>query len=156
MHVYKNEYPKNFICLGAFTLMESLLLGTCCTLIDGKIVLEALATTTAAATSLTGYTFWAAKRGKDFSYLEPILFPSLVAIVTIGLINMLIYPVPGIDSIVYNAFGALVFTGYMVLDTDNLIKRPRSDEYITVSINLYLGFLNLFLRFMVILSEMKE
>ncbi|XVF38576.1 hypothetical protein REPUB_Repub20aG0114000 [Reevesia pubescens] len=153
MHVYKNEYPKNFICLGAFTLMQSLMLGTCCALNDGKIVLEALATTTAAVTSLTGYTFWAAKRGKDFSYLGPILFPNLVALATISLINVFVYPVPGIDSIAYNACGALVFTGYMVLDTDNLIKRDRYDEYITASIHLYLDILNLFVRFMKILEN---
>ncbi|XVF66350.1 hypothetical protein PTKIN_Ptkin10aG0028200 [Pterospermum kingtungense] len=156
MYKYRTEYPKNFIALGTYTLMQSLLIGTCCAFTDGKIVLEALATTTAAVTSLTGYTFWAAKRGKDFSYLGPILFPNLVAMATIGLIHLLIYPVPGIHSIAYDAFGALVFTSYIVLNTDDLIKRHKHDEYIDASVSLYLDILNLFVKILSILSKMKK
>ncbi|OMO53814.1 Bax inhibitor 1-related protein, partial [Corchorus capsularis] len=87
MNVYKNEYPLNFITLGAFTLMQSLLVGSCCAFTDGRVVLEALATTAVAVTTLTSYTFSAAQRGKDFSILGPILFPTLVATVVIGLID---------------------------------------------------------------------
>lgn len=43
----------------------------------GKVVLEALILTSGVVSSLTAYTFWASKKGKDFSYLGPILFACL-------------------------------------------------------------------------------
>lgn len=46
----------------------------------GKIVLEALILTSAVVAGLTGYTFWASKKGKDFSYLGPFLFTSLIVL----------------------------------------------------------------------------
>lgn len=57
-------------------------------MVAGKIVLEALATTTAFVTSLTAYTFWDVMMGKDFSYLISIAFANLFAMATIGLINV--------------------------------------------------------------------
>lgn len=47
----------------------------------GRIVLEALVLTSAVVSALTGYTFWASKKGKDFSFLGPILFTSLVVLI---------------------------------------------------------------------------
>ncbi|KAJ7980157.1 BI1-like protein, partial [Quillaja saponaria] len=51
---YKDDYPKNIVSLGAFTLAMSLGVGTCCAVVDGKVVLEALSLTAAAVSSLTG------------------------------------------------------------------------------------------------------
>ena len=47
----------------------------------GRIVLEALILTSAVVSSLTGYTFWASKKGKDFSFLGPVLFASLIILI---------------------------------------------------------------------------
>ncbi|KAK8548696.1 hypothetical protein V6N13_054525 [Hibiscus sabdariffa] len=44
------------------------------------VALACLANTDAVVSSLTGYTFWASKNGKDFNYLGPILFSSLIII----------------------------------------------------------------------------
>ena len=61
----------------------------CCALVfAGKIVLEALILTSAVVCSLTGYTFWASKKGKDFSYLGPILFTSLFVLFLTGFIQV--------------------------------------------------------------------
>lgn len=54
----------------------------------GRIVLEALILTSAVVSSLTGYTFWASKKGKDFSYLGPILFSSLIILILTGFIQV--------------------------------------------------------------------
>lgn len=54
----------------------------------GKIVLEALILTSAVVSSLTGYTFWASKRGKDFSFLGPVLFASLIILILTGFIQV--------------------------------------------------------------------
>lgn len=41
---------------------------------------------------------------------------------------------------------ALVFCGYIVYDTDNIIKRHTYDQYILASVSLYLDIINLFLQ----------
>lgn len=56
--------------------------------IIGKIVLEALILTSAVVLSLTGYTFWASKRGQDFSFLGPILFASLNVLILTGFLQV--------------------------------------------------------------------
>ncbi len=47
---------------------------------------------------------------------------------------------------------AIVFCGYLVYDTDNLIKRFDYDDYIWAAIALYLDIINLFLALLTILG----
>jgi len=58
----------------------------CCN--AGKIVLEALVLTSAVVSSLTAYAFWASKKGKDFSYLGPLLFTCLFTLVLTGMMQV--------------------------------------------------------------------
>ena len=51
-------------------------------------MLEALILTSAVVSALTAYTFWASKKGKDFSYLGPILFTSLFVLILTGFIQV--------------------------------------------------------------------
>jgi len=57
-------------------------------MLSGKIVLEALILTSAVVCSLTGYTFWASKKGKDFSFLGPILFTALIILILTSFIQV--------------------------------------------------------------------
>lgn len=59
-----------------------------CFEITGRIVLEALVLTSAVVSALTGYTFWASKKGKDFSFLGPILFTSLFVLILTGFMQV--------------------------------------------------------------------
>lgn len=45
---------------------------------------------------------------------------------------------------IYSCVAAVVFSAFIVYDTDNLIKRYTYDEYVTASISLYLDIINLF------------
>lgn len=51
---------------------------------------------------------------------------------------------------VYGCIAAIVFCGYIIYDTDNLIKRYSYDEYIWASVALYLDIINLFLSLLAI------
>lgn len=55
----------------------------------GKIILEAAILTSVVVVSLTLYTFWAVKRGSDFSFLGPFLFASFLVLMAFGLIQVL-------------------------------------------------------------------
>ncbi|TYI38797.1 hypothetical protein ES332_A02G053900v1 [Gossypium tomentosum] len=152
LHVYHQKHPLNFIILGAFTVFLSLTVGVSCANTDGRIVLEALILTAAVVTSLTGYTFWASKNGKDFNYLGPILFTSLVILVLTSLIQMF-FPLGPTTTAIYGAISALVFCVFIVYDTNNLIKRFTYDDYILASATLYLDILNLFISIMRVLRS---
>lgn len=152
LHVYHQKHPVNLIILGLFTVSLSFLVGVSCANTDGKIVLEALILTSAVVCSLTGYTFWASKKGKDFSFLGPILFTSLIILILTSFIQVF-FPLGSTSTAIYGGISALIFCGYIVYDTDNLIKRFSYDEYILASAALYLDILNLFLAILRILSQ---
>ncbi|KAK2447714.1 BI1-like protein [Trifolium repens] len=149
---YQQKHPHNYILLGLFTLSISFTVGVTCANTDGKIVLEALILTSAVVSSLTGYAFYASKKGKDFSYLGPLLFTCLFTLVLTGMMQMF-FPLGPVSHAIYGGVGAMIFSAYIVYDTDNLIKRFTYDEYIGASVTLYLDILNLFLSILRILRE---
>ncbi|XP_010548892.1 PREDICTED: BI1-like protein [Tarenaya hassleriana] len=152
LHIYHQKHPLNLILLGLFTVSLSFTVGVTCANTDGRIVLEALILTLTVVASLTAYTFWAAKKGKDFSFLGPILFTSLIILIVTGFIQMF-FPLGPSSVAIYGGISALIFCGYIVYDTDNLIKRFTYDEYILASVALYLDILNLFLSILRVLRQ---
>lgn len=151
LYAYHQKHPVNLALLGLFTVVLSLTIGISCAYTKGRIVLEALILTAAVVFSLTGYTFWAAKKGKDFSFLGPILFSSLIVIILFGFIQVF-FPLGSLSTTIYGGLAALIFSGYIVYDTDNLIKRYTYDQYIWASVVLYLDILNLFLSLLQLLK----
>ncbi|KAG6428080.1 hypothetical protein SASPL_112329 [Salvia splendens] len=152
LHIYRQKHPLNLVFLGLFTASMSLTVGVSCANTEGRLVLEALILTSAVVSALTGYTFWAAKKGKDFSFLGPILFTSLFILILTSFIQM-VYPLGSTSVAVYSAISAIIFSGYIVYDTENLIKRFTYDEYIWASVTLYLDVLNLFLTILRMLKQ---
>ena len=57
---------------------------------------------------------------------------------------------------VFGGLGALLFSAFLVYDTNNLIKRYTYDEYIWASVVLYLDILNLFLSILNTLRGMQS
>ncbi|KAM3335682.1 hypothetical protein ACQJBY_029901 [Aegilops geniculata] len=117
----------------------------------GKVILEAAILTTVIVFSLTAYTFWAVKRGKDFSFLGPFLFASLIMLLVFGFIQIL-FPLGKLSHMIYGALAALIFSGYIVYDTDNIIKRYTYDEYVWAAASVYLDIINLFMALLNLFS----
>lgn len=57
VHFKRHEYPANMILLGAFTLFESMMIGTVTSYYSARIVLQALIITTGVFVGLTLFTF---------------------------------------------------------------------------------------------------
>ncbi|KAG6593926.1 BI1-like protein [Cucurbita pepo subsp. pepo] len=152
MYIYRQKHPLNLVFLGLFTATLSLTVGVSCANTDGRIVLEALILTSAVVSSLTGYTFWASKKGKDFSYLGPFLFTALMILLLTSFIQAF-FPLGPTSTAVYGGIGAIIFSGYIIYDTDNLIKRFTYDDYIWAAVTLYLDILNLFLTILRMLRQ---
>jgi len=52
---------------------------------------------------------------------------------------------------IYGGLASLIFCGYIIYDTDNIIKRYTYDEYIWAAVSLYLDVINLFLSLLQVL-----
>lgn len=144
LYYYHNKHPLNYFLLLIFTVTMAFPVGLSCAFVSGKVILEAVILTTVVVFSLTLYTFWAARRGHDFSFLGPFLFAALLVLLVFAFIQIL-FPLGKLSHMIYGCLAAIIFSGYIVYDTDNLIKRYSYDEYIWASVALYLDVINLFL-----------
>ncbi|KZV25452.1 Bax inhibitor-1 family protein [Dorcoceras hygrometricum] len=144
LYYYHQRHPLNYFLLGLFTLTLSFAVGLTCAYTSGKVILESAILTTVVVVSLTLYTFWAARRGKDFSFLGPFLFGAIIVILLFALIQIL-FPLGRLSHMIYGGLASIIFCGYIVYDTDNLIKRYTYDQYIWAAVSLYLDVINLFL-----------
>ncbi|KAJ8749467.1 hypothetical protein K2173_025662 [Erythroxylum novogranatense] len=146
---YHQKHPVNYFLLGIFTISLAFAVGLTCAFTKGKVILESVILTTVVVVSLTLYTFWAARRGYDFNFLGPFLFGAILVLMVFALIQVL-FPLGKISIMIYGCLASIIFCGYIVYDTDNLIKRYSYDEYIWAAVSLYLDIINLFLALLTI------
>ncbi|KAH7108298.1 glutamate binding protein [Auriculariales sp. MPI-PUGE-AT-0066] len=148
----RHAHPANLILLGTFTAVEAFTVGIIVAFYDTKIVLQALLITLGIFGSLTLYTL---QSKHDFSGLGPYLFGGLVALLTTGLVSMF-FPFNANFELIYATGGAIIFSGYVVFDTQMITSRLSADEYIFGAISLYLDFINLFLNILRILNNVEN
>jgi|Transcript_7985 FtsH-binding integral membrane protein len=141
----RHRTPHNMLVLGAFTLCESWMIGTICSMYYangmGILVLEALALTSIIFAGLTVFTM---QSKIDFSVMGPALFVSLLALIVWGLFARFFFA-SVVASQVYALCGVVLFSLFIVYDTHMVLKQYSYDEYIMGAIQLYLDIINLFL-----------
>lgn len=64
------------------------------------------------------------------------------------------YPLGPIGRMMIACIGAIVMCGFIVYDTDDLIKRYTYDDYIWAAIAIYGDIINLFIYLLTILNEL--
>ncbi|KAL6526586.1 hypothetical protein OROGR_015676 [Orobanche gracilis] len=151
MHCFSQRHPWNYILLFLFTLAMACTVGAASTQRKGETVLLAAGLTLVVTVGLTLFTFVAAKRGCDFSFMGPFLFCSLLLLIAFGIIRI-IFPMGRLGEQVIGCIGALVFAGFIIYDTDNVIKRFNYDQYIEAAACLFLDIINLFLHLLALLD----
>ena len=57
------------------------------------------------------------------------------------------------QSFLHGAFGALLFSGYIIYDTYNIMNRMGPDDWVMACVELYLDVINLFLSILEIFSS---
>lgn len=149
LYYYYQKHPVNYLLLGVFTIALSFAVGLTCAYTKGEVILESAILTAVVVISLTLYTFWAARRGHDFNFLGPFLFGAVMVLLVFALIQIL-FPLGRISVMIYGGLASIIFCGYIIYDTDNLIKRYSYDEYIWAAVALYLDIINLFLSLLTI------
>ncbi|BFG43104.1 hypothetical protein CerSpe_293780 [Prunus speciosa] len=149
LYYYHQKHPVNYLLLGVFTISLAFIVGLTCAFTSGKVILESVILTAVVVLGLTLYTFWAAKRGHDFNFLGPFLSGAILVLIVFALIQVF-FPLGKISVMIYGCLASIIFCGYIVYDTDNLIKRYSYDEYIWAAVSLYLDIINLFLALLTV------
>ncbi|CAD6256581.1 unnamed protein product [Miscanthus lutarioriparius] len=141
---YREKHPRNLVLLALFTLCCSLSIAVSASTTLGTVVLQATILTAAAVVGLTLFTFWAVKRGYDFSFTFPFLFTSLLVLLVYITIQIC-FPLGRVAMTIYGFLATLVFSGFIVYDTHMLLKRHTYNEFVVAAISLYLDVINLFM-----------
>ncbi|XP_017838225.1 protein lifeguard 1 isoform X1 [Drosophila busckii] len=148
----RRKTPLNFIFLFLFTIAESFLLGIIAGTYQADEVLMAIGIT--AAVSL-GLTLFALQTKYDFTMCGGVLVACLVVFVIFGIIS--IFFADKILGLVYASLGALLFSVYLVYDTQLMLGGNHKysispEEYIFAALNLYLDIVNIFMYILSIIG----
>jgi len=152
----RRQTPHNFIFLGIFTAAEGLMLGCATASYSADEVLLAVGICAAVTFALTAFAF---QTKYDFTACGGVLIAVLLCFILFG-IFALFWP-SRVLNIVYASIGALIFSLYIVYDTQIMLggKHKYSlspEEYVFAALNLYLDIINLFLYILQIIGAARN
>jgi FtsH-binding integral membrane protein len=157
LHFTKRTTGVNLALFMLFASLWGAILGPLLALVGTVapgVPMQAAMLTTAVFGGLTLYVF---QSKKDFSFLGGMLFVGLIALIITGI--LLIFFAPSALYLLYCFGGVILFSGFVLYDTSQIMHHLYPDEAITGAIELYLDFLNLFmfiLRILLIFSGRDE
>ena len=97
-----------------------------------------------------GLTAYAFISKRDFSFMRGMLMIGLVVVVLSSLLN--IFLAVSAFSFAISAAALLLFSGFVLYDTSNIIRRYPTNEYVAGALSLYLDAFNIFLALLNILN----
>ncbi|KAJ3125647.1 hypothetical protein HK098_008307 [Nowakowskiella sp. JEL0407] len=133
---YRRSHPVNFYLLGSFTLLESYAIGTVVSFYDSNVVLQAVILTFAMFIGLTIFTL---QSKWSFEGWGPLFLPFSSGV-----------------ELGFSIVIAILFSAYIIYDTNMIFTRLSPEEYISASVELYLDILNLFLAILRILGNSRD
>jgi FtsH-binding integral membrane protein len=151
-YVQSRKYPVNLVLLLFFTLFEGYTVGVATSLYDTNIVVEAMVLTLIIFIGLTAFAF---QSKYDFTSWAGVLNSCLFALIGIGFIWFFFAPSSTME-LVYSSVAAIVFSGYILVDTQLIMRRFNIEDEVPAAINLYLDVLNLFLNILRILASQRD
>lgn len=141
----------NLVALFGFTTLTGVIISPLLYIISLRnpaSILEAGILTVGIFGGLTAYVF-ISKR--DFSFMRGLLVTGLIVIILAGILNIFVA-----SSALYFAGAVaalLLFSGFVLYDTSNIIRRYPTNEYVAGALALYLDAFNIFLALLRILNS---
>ena len=141
----------NLLALFAFTTLTGLIISPAIavyTRLNPASILQAGLLTVGIFGGLTAYVF-ASKR--DFSFMRGMVVTGLIVVFLAGVLNLFIV---GSSAFAFGISCAalLLFSGFVLYDTSNIIRRYPTNEYVAGALDLYLDAFNIFLALLRILN----
>ncbi|XP_072019961.1 protein lifeguard 1-like isoform X2 [Amphiura filiformis] len=149
----RRKFPVNLIALLIFTVCEGVLLGIVCLTYNTNAVLIAAGITGIMVIALTIFAF---QTKIDFTMLSGILFVLLIGLIIFGIFALIFQN--DILNIVYASLGAIIFSVYLVFDTQMMLGGSHKyslspEEYIFAALNLYVDIVQLFLYILMLVGR---
>ena len=141
----------NMLALFSFTTISGLTLGPLLYRVGPSIAMEAFALTAITFASLTLYVVFSKK---DFSFMSGFLMTGLIVVIAGGILNIFIGS--PIMHFVMSGASVLLFSGFILYDTSNILRYYSTDEHVSATLALYLDVLNLFIALLSILGIMSD
>ena len=148
----RHSYPTNLLFLGTFTLLEAYTISVIVSFYSSHIVLNAVILTGGIFVFLTVF---AMQTKYDFTSWAPYLFGSLWALILFGFMYAFL-PSTSTSELVYGGISALIFSAYVLVDTQLVLRKHHVEEEIAAAISLYLDIINLFLAILRILNSQSN
>ena len=154
------QYPTNYVLLSVFTMCWGYFLAVICVFKSAQVVGLAVAITVALTALLMAF---ACQTRWDFTGMGPFLYMGLWWMIIMGWMFWWIAPIGyynwGYVNMVYCGIGVLIFSMYVVYDTQLIIGGKHKkfqfsiDDYIFAALALYLDIINLFLYILALLGN---
>ena len=142
----------NLVALFGFTTLTGVIISPLLYIIsrsNPNSIFQAGVLTVGIFGGLTAYVF-ISKR--DFSFLRGMVTVGLIVVILGGLLNILFVGSLGLGFALACAT-LLLFAGFVLYDTSNIIRRYPTNEYVSGALALYLDALNIFLALLRILNR---
>ncbi|KAI1309607.1 transmembrane BAX inhibitor motif-containing protein [Xylaria venustula] len=146
------SYPTNLLFLSGFTLLEAYTISVIVSFYQTQIVLNAVILTGGIFVFLT---LFACQTKYDFTSWMPYLFGALWGLLIFGFMAAFL-PYNSTGELIYGGLAALVFSGYILVDTQLVLRKHHVEEEIAAAISLYLDIINLFLAILRILNSQSN
>lgn len=133
------------ICLGFMTAMAVIQY-------EASIVIQAIIITAIATFACCGYVLLTKV---NLHSLHGILFFMLMLSVISGFV-FIIFPPSDLIQIVYAIIGIIIFVGYLLVDTSDIIHNYEEHEWMIAAMNVTLDIINLMLKILALLDKCKK
>ena len=141
----------NLLALFGFTTLTGVVISPLMALVwvnNPASILQAGVLTVGIFGGLTVYAF-VSKR--DFSFLRGMIVTGLIVMILAGLLNVFLIGSSAFGFAIAAAT-LLVFAGFVLYDTSNIIRHYPTNEYVAGALSLYLDAFNIFLALIRILN----
>ena len=148
----RKSYPTNLLFLTGFTALEAYSISVVTSFFESRIVLEALIITTGIFIALT---LFSCQTKYDFTSWQPYLGLALWIAIIFGFMAAFFPRNSGVE-LGYGVITAVIFSGYILVDTQMVMRHYHVEEEIAAAISLYLDVINLFLAILRILNSQQN
>ncbi|KAL5598946.1 hypothetical protein BROUX41_003735 [Berkeleyomyces rouxiae] len=148
----RKSYPMNLVLLGAFTMTEAYTISVIVSFYDIALVLNATLITAGIFIFLTAF---ACQTKYDFTSWVPYASGLLWGLILFSFMYMF-FPYSSTGELIYGGAAALIFSVYILIDTQLVLRKFHVEEEIAAAITLYLDLINLFLAILRILNSQND
>lgn len=148
----RKSYPTNLLFLAGFTALEAYTVSVIVSFYEAGLVLNALVITLGVFVFLTAF---ACQTKYDFTSWMPYLFGALWGLLIFGFVAAFL-PYSSTGELIWGGLAALIFSGYILVDTQMVLRKHHVEEEIAAAISLYLDVINLFLAILRILNSQSD